>query len=390
MAKGPLSGYRVLEMAGIGPGPMCAMLLADLGADVLRVDRVQSADLGIGQPPKYNLLTRGRPSVAVDLKHADGIETVLALVENADALIEGFRPGVMERLGLGPDICLGRNPKLVYGRMTGWGQDGPLAKAAGHDLNYIALTGALHAIGPKGGPPIPPMNLIGDFGGGAIYLAFGVVCGLLESVKSGQGQVIDAAMTDGAASLMTAIYGLQAMGMWSGDRGENILDGGAHFYGVYETKDNQYVTIGSIEPKFYAELLERIGLDGESLPDQMSREDWPSLRQRLEAVFKTKSRDEWCDALEGTDICFAPVLSMAEAPEHAHNKARGTFVEVGGVAQPGPAPRFSRTPGEVQMAPVAAGSNSREALSAWGFDGTQIDHLINSGVVAQAQKSAEN
>lgn len=388
MAKGPLAGYRIVEMAGIGPGPMCAMLLADLGADVLRIDRVSPAGLGIGQPTKYDLLTRGRRSLALDLKTADGIETVLTLVGRADALIEGFRPGVMERLGLGPEACEARNPKLVYGRMTGWGQDGPLAKAAGHDLNYIALTGALHAIGPKGGKPTPPLNLVGDFGGGAVYLAFGIVCGLLEAARSGRGQVVDAAMTDGAASLMTAIYGLHAGGLWSGARGENILDGGAHFYNVYETSDGGHIAIAPIEPKFYAELLERLALDGEDLPAQMSRDAWPEMQTRLAEIFRTKTRDHWVSLLEGTDICFAPVLSMAEAPDHDHNRARGTFVEVDGVRQPGPAPRFSRTPGAVQMPPPAPGAHSREALADWGYENDEIDRLMARGVVADSKAAA--
>ena len=379
---GPLAGYKVVELAGIGPGPMCAMLLSDMGAEVLRVDRVQSSGLGIGQPAKFSLLNRGRRSVAIDMKKPEGVEAVLRLVEQADALIEGFRPGVTERLGLGPDVCQARNPKLVYGRMTGWGQDGPLAGAAGHDMNYIALIGALHSIGTAGGPPVPPLNLVGDFGGGALYLAFGITCGLLEAQKSGQGQVVDAAMVDGAASLMTAIYGMNAMGMWSANRGENILDTGAHFYQVYETKDGKYVSIASIEAKFYAELLERTGLDGADLPEQMDRASWPEQNRRFADVFKTKTRDEWCAIMEGSDICFAPVLSLDEAPAHPHIKARGTFVEVDGVIQPAPAPRFSRTRGEIQRPPAARGEHTDAALADWGFSADDIARLHEVEAVA--------
>jgi len=338
---GPLKGYRIIEMAGIGPGPMCAMLLSDMGAEVLRIDRLAPSGLGVAMPHKFELLNRGRRSAAVDVSKKQGAEVVLRLVEKADALIEGFRPGVMERLGLGPEDCWRRNPRLVYGRMTGWGQEGPLAKAAGHDINYISLAGALHAIGRAGGPPVPPLNLVGDFGGGALYLAFGLVCGLLEASKSGKGQVVDAAMVDGAASLMTLFFGMKAMGIWSEERGTNVLDTGAHFYDVYETADGKYVSIGSIEAKFYAELLRLTGLEAEALPDQMDREKWQGMKERLRAVFRQKTRDEWCAIMEGSDVCFAPVLSMEEAPNHPHNKARGTFVEIDGVVQPGPAPRFS-------------------------------------------------
>src|SRR5882757_221584 len=335
---GVLSGYRVIELAGIGPGPMCAMLLSDMGADVLRIDRTADVGLGIAATDnKYNLLNRGRRSVALDLKRPEAIEVVLKLVEKADALIEGFRPGVTERLGLGPEVCLKRNSKLIYGRMTGWGQEGPMALAAGHDINYIALSGALHSIGRAGDKPVPPLNLVGDFGGGALYLALGVVAGLLEAQKSGKGQVVDAAMVDGAASLMTAIYGMHGSGMWSDERGENILDTGAHYYEVYETKDKKFVSIGSIEVKFYEELLRLSGLKGEELPRQQDRKEWPKMKERLTSLFLTKTRDEWCKIMEGSDICFAPVLSMAEAPKHPHNKHRGTFIEDGGVVQPGPA-----------------------------------------------------
>jgi alpha-methylacyl-CoA racemase len=379
---GPLSGVRIVEIAGIGPGPFCAMMLADLGAEVLRVDRAERARLPRPDGPNLDLLNRGRRSVAVDLKSPAGVEVVLRLVEKADALIEGFRPGVMERLGLGPDVCLARNPGLVFGRMTGWGQDGPLAKAAGHDLNYIALTGALHAIGRADSPPPPPLNLVGDFGGGGLMLAYGILAALLERARSGKGQVVDAAMVDGAAALMAIIYGAHASGWWRDERAANMLDGGAHFYDCYETKDGRYVSIGSIEPQFYAQLLELTGLKGEPLPHQMDRSSWPKLKERLAAIFKTRTRDEWCDLMEGTDVCFAPVLSLAEAPEHAHMKARNTFVEVEGVRQPGPAPRFSRTPGVIERPPAHAGEHTDEALADWGFPSADVAQLRNSGAIA--------
>jgi alpha-methylacyl-CoA racemase len=381
---GVLSGYRGIELAGIGPGPMCAMLLSDMGADVLRIDRAADAGLGIAMDVKHNLLNRGRRSVALDLKRPEAIEAVLKLVEKADALIEGFRPGVTERLGLGPDQCLKRNPRLIYGRMTGWGQEGPLAQAAGHDINYIALSGALHSIGRKGEAPVPPLNLVGDFGGGALYLALGVVAGLLESQKSGKGQVVDAAMVDGAASLMTAIYGMHGAGFWNDQRGDNILDTGAHYYDVYETKDGKHVAIGSIEAKFYAELLRLSGLQGEELPHQQDRKSWPKMKERLKTLFRTKTRDEWSKIMEGSDICFAPVLSMAEAPKHPHNKHRGTFIEEGGVTQPGPAPRFSRTPSKIQRPPARPGEHTEEALRDWGFANSDVETLRKSGAIAKS------
>ena len=379
--SGPLAGIKVIELAGIGPGPMCAMLLSDLGAEVIRVDRLVKADLGIDSGRKYNVLNRGRRSLAVDLKHPDGIETVLGLVEQADALIEGFRPGVTERLGLGPEPCLARNPALVYGRMTGWGQDGPVSHAAGHDINYIALSGALGSIGLGGGQPVPPLNLVGDFGGGALYLAFGVCAGLLEARESGQGQVIDAAMVDGAASLMTAIYGIFASGRWNPERGSNLLDGGAHLYGTYECADGEWISIGSIEAKFHDELLERIGLTADDIPNRMDKTRWVEHKLRLTEIFLGKTRDEWCQIMEGSDVSFAPVLSLAEAPEHPHMKERGTFVEVEGVLQPGPAPRFSRTPGRVQGPVPEPGQHSSEVLADWGWGAEAIDELIDGGVI---------
>ena len=383
LRSGPLSGIKVVELAGIGPGPMCAMLLADLGAEVLRVDRLEAVDLGLERGRQYNLLNRGRRSVAIDLKHPEGADAVLRLIDGADALIEGFRPGVMEKLGLGPDVCLARNPPLVYGRMTGWGQDGTLAHAAGHDINYIALTGALHAIGSAGGPPVPPLNLVGDFGGGALYLAFGVCAGIIAAQRSGEGQVVDAAMTDGASSLMTAIYGLFAAGSFTNDRGTNVLDSGAFYYGVYECADGRHVSIGSLEGKFYDELLRRTGLSAEDFPDRLNPDSWSAYKPRIAAVFLTKTRAEWCEVMEGSDICFAPVLDFDEAPKHPHNVARGTFVEFDGVIQPAPAPRFSRTPGAIQRPPAARGEHTEEALIDWGFSEAEVEKLAVAGAISR-------
>ena len=381
---GPLQGLRVIELAGIGPCPMCAMLLAELGADVVRVDRPTDSGLGIGMDARFHLLNRSRPSIAVDLKHPDGVETVLRLTERADALIEGFRPGVTERLGLGPEDCAARNPRLVYGRVTGWGQEGPLAKAAGHDLNYIALTGALDAIGRRGAPPTPPLNLVGDFGGGALYLALGVVAALYEARDSGRGQTVDAAMIDGAASLMTSAFALRSAGISDGLRGENVLDSGAHYYEVYETSDGRYISVAPIEPKFYAELLDRIGLDAGDAPHTADRADWPASKARLAALFRTRTRDEWCRILEGTDACFAPVLGMDEAHRHPHNAERGTFVERDGIVQPNAAPRFDRTPGAIRCSPPVPGSGTRAVLAGWGFGAAEIDDLADRGVIALA------
>jgi alpha-methylacyl-CoA racemase len=379
---GPLEGVKILEIAGIGPGPFAAMMLADMGADVIRVDRAQSVFGGDPDAPPADVLNRGRRSVAVDLKNPDGVEALLTLVESADALIEGFRPGVAERLGFGPDVCLARNPRLVFGRMTGWGQTGPYAQAAGHDINYISLAGALEPIGRAGEKPVPPLNLVGDFGGGGMLLAFGVVCGLLEAKSSGEGQVVDAAMVDGAAVLMTMFHAFSAMGVWTPERGTNLLDTGAHFYDVYETSDGKYVSIGSIEPQFYAELLRLTGLDvDETMPRQMDRAAWPDLKVRFEALFRTRTRDEWCEIMEHTDVCFAPVLSLSEAPQHPHNVERGTFVERNGVVQPAPAPRFSRTEAEIQRPPSFAGQHTDEALADWGFDAASIAKLRETGAV---------
>jgi alpha-methylacyl-CoA racemase len=371
---GPLQGIRIVEFAGIGPGPFAAMLFSDMGADVIRVDRK-----GGRAPHKTEIALRGRKTVALDLKKPEAVEAALKLIEKADALIEGFRPGVMERLGLGPDIALKRNPKLVYGRMTGWGQTGTLAHAAGHDINYIALSGALHAIGREGKKPVPPLNLVGDFGGGAMYLAFGVACGLVEAQKSGKGQVIDAAMTDGAASLMTMFYGFMASGFWQDKRASNMLDGATHFYDTYETKDGKYVSIGSIEPQFYKELMEKTGIKDEAFMAQMDRDAWPALTDKLADVIKTKTRDEWDAIMLGSDVCYAPVLSLTEAPKHPHNVARKTFLEMDGVVQPAPAPRFSRTAPEVTHGPLPV--NSADALAGWGFDKDEIGKLERAGAI---------
>ena len=374
---GPLNGVRVIELQGIGPGPYCGMMLADMGAEVIRIDRAAAAG---SEANTTDILARGRRSIAVDLKQPEGVETVLKLVESADALIEGFRPGVMERLGLGPDVCLERNPRLVFGRMTGWGQTGSMAPAAGHDINYISLSGALHAIGNAGDKPVPPLNLVGDFGGGGMLLAFGIVAALFETTKSGQGQVIDAAMTDGSALLMNAVFGIMNTGRWSHERGTNLLDGGAHFYGTYETRDGKWISIGSIEPQFYALLLEKTGLNADLR--QMDRANWPQLQADLVEIFKQKTRDEWDEIMLGTDICYAPVLTFEEAVAHEHNAGRQTFVESSGVTQAAPAPRFSRTEPELPAVAVAPGSATDEILAEAGFSDEQIAGLRASGAVA--------
>jgi alpha-methylacyl-CoA racemase len=355
------------------------MMLSDMGAEVLRIDRAQSVREPMPAAPSLDLMGRGRRSAAFDLKHPDALAAVLRLVERADALLEGFRPGVMERLGLGPDVCLERNPRLVYGRMTGWGQEGPLAHAAGHDINYIALAGALEHLGRAGEKPTPPLNLVGDFGGGGMLLAFGMACALVERGASGKGQVVDAAMVDGSAVLMTMMHGMRKMGVWNPERGTNLIDTGAHFYDTFETRDGRYVSIGSIEPQFYAELLEKLGLAKQSLPKQGDRSQWPALKRRLEAIFKTKTRAEWCELMEGSDVCFAPVLSMDEAPSHPHIAARKTFVEHGGVMQAAPAPRFSRTEPSIAGVPAHPGQHTDEALGDWGFGAEEIRKLREAG-----------
>ena len=377
---GPLEGTKIIEMGGIGPGPFCAQMLADMGADILRVERWGNLQRML--EPKHDVWHRGRRSISINLKKPEGVEAFLKLIEQADALIEGFRPGVMEKLGLGPDVCLERNPALIYGRMTGWGQDGPLAMAAGHDINYIALAGALHAFGRPGQNPVAPLNLIGDLGGGGLLLAFGIVCALLESKKSGKGQVVDTAMVDGAATLMGFFFGLRNAGMWTDNRGTNLLDGGSHFYDTYETADGKWVSVGSIEPQFYALLLKHTGLDGD--PDfetQMDPSEWPKLKGKIAAVFKTKTRDEWCEIMDGTDVCFAPVLTFEEAINHPHNVERKTFVEIGGGMQPAPAPRFSRTKPETPRPASEPGSDTESALADWGFGQDEIDALGSAGAI---------
>jgi alpha-methylacyl-CoA racemase len=374
---GPLSGVKVVEIASIGPGPFCAMMLSDLGAEVIRVDRLGS---GAGPVP-YDPLYRGRRSIAVDLKHPDGRAVVLRLLDGADVLVEGFRPGVMERLGLGPDDVMTRNPRLVYGRMTGWGRDGPLADRAGHDIDYIAVAGALHPIGPFDGPPLPPLNLVGDFGGGGMLLAFGVAAALVERNRSGKGQVVDAAMVDGAASLSAMFHGMVAQGLWSPERGGNVLDGSAPFYTTYRTRDDRFVAVGALEPQFYAELVSGLGLDGEDLPVQFDRRQWPELRRRFAEVFRSKTRDEWEEVFAGTDACVAPVLALDEAPDHPANRARGVFVDVGGSQQPAPAPRFARTPNGVPAPASAAGAHTDEILEEHGLEPPEIGSLRAAGAV---------
>jgi alpha-methylacyl-CoA racemase len=379
---GPLAGIRVLEFEAIGPGPFAGMLLADMGADVLVVDRPASSDLGLKRERWYDVLMRGKRSVTLDLKGKEGSQAALQLIARADALIEGFRPGVMERLGLGPEVALARNPKLVYGRMTGWGQDGPLAARAGHDLNYIALAGVLHAFGRRGEPPVPPLNLIGDFGGGGMLLGFGIACALLEAGRSGKGQVVDAAMVEGASLLGAMFSGFLAAKTWSEERGVNILDTGAPWYDVYETKDGKYVSIAAIEAKFYHALLDKLGL--KDLP-QHERSRWHEMHAIFQGKFKEKTRDEWCNLFEGSDACFAPVLTFSEARAHPHNKARNAFVEVAKVKQPAPAPRFSRTPGAVRRAPPERGEGGLAALSDWGFSEKEVEGLRSAGLAYKSK-----
>jgi len=374
---GPLAGIKVVEMAAIGPVPFCAMMLSDMGADVIRIDRLKQK----GSGHRANVLYRGRKSIAVDLKDSQGVDVAMKLINKCDAVIEGFRPGVMERLGLGPEVCLNQNPKLVYGRMTGWGQQGKLSQAAGHDINYISLAGALGSMGYPDRPPTPPLNLIGDFGGGAMYLLSGVLAALLERHSSGKGQVIDAAMTDGTASLLSGFYGMMAMGMWTTDRYKNRLDGGAFYYGSYECADGKHISLGSLEPQFYALLLEKCGIEDESFDEQLDQEAWPLKRQKMEAIFKTKTRNQWCEILEGTDVCFAPVLDLEEAPDHPHNKERETFVNFEGITQPAPAPRFSRTQGTIQSSANLTGENSEEILEKWGFTNDQISNLRENCII---------
>jgi alpha-methylacyl-CoA racemase len=392
-STGPLDGVRIVELAGIGPGPFACMMLADAGADILRIDRPSGGPVGsIGGPkeaaagrhaePSWDLLNRNRRSAAVDLKSPDGVALVLDLVEGADILIEGYRAGVAERLGIGPEDCLARNPKLVYGRMTGWGQDGPWAVRSGHDIDYIALSGALWAIGRPEERPVPPLNLVGDFGGGGMLVAFGVLAALVSARVTGRGQVVDAAMVDGAAALMTMTYAFHNAGWWSATRGENLLDSGAPHYEVYETSDGKWFAVGALEPQFYAEMLECLGLDASELPSPMDRSRWPETKKRFGEVFRTKTRDEWAEVFDGTDACGAPVLSPWEAPSHPHNRARGTFVEVAGALQPSPAPRFSGTPTSIRRPPPEPGADTDEVLADWGVAASRIRQLRAGGVIA--------
>lgn len=377
---GPLQGFKIIELAGIGPGPFCGMMLADMGAEVIRVDRPGGNPSAEGG---HDILFRNRKSIAVNLKSPEGVETILKLCEQADAIFEGYRPGVAERLGVGPEQCMARNEKLVYGRMTGWGQTGPLAKSAGHDINYISISGALHAVGRAGEKPMPPLNLFGDFGGGGMMMAYGIVCALLEAQRSGKGQVIDCSMHEGSAALMAMFYGLKANGLFSDNRGTHMLDTGAHFYDVYETKDGKYVSIGSIEPQFYELLKEKAALSLEDFGVQMDPAMWPEQKEKMEAVFKTKTRDEWCSIMEGSDVCFAPVLGLGEAPNHPHNVARGSFIEVEGVVQHAPTPRFSRTPSGTPEGMRTPGTHTCDTLRTFGFSDAEVKALLESGAVAQ-------
>ena len=379
---GPLAGLKVIELVGLGPGPFAGMLLADMGADVLRIDRVEAARALDRSQPASSAMNRGKWSLAVDLKHPEGIATLLRLVDSADALFEVFRPGVAERLGFGPDVCLARNPRLIYGRLTGWGQDGPYAHTAGHDIDYLALAGALEPLGRAGQPPTPPINVLADFAGGGMLLAFGVACAAFERATSGRGQVVDAAMVDGAALMLTPFYAARASGFW-GPRGTNFLDTGAPFYEAYETADGGWIALGAIEPQFYAELRARLGLaDDAALDAQWDKEQWPAQKARLAAVFRTKTRDEWCELLEHTDACFAPALAPTEAPDHPHNRARHTFLRINDVPQPAPAPRFSRTPATVAGPPTHSGDDNQEALAAWGFTPAEIRELRAADAIA--------
>ncbi len=379
--SGPLEGIRIVELAGLGPAPFAGMMLADAGADIIRIDRSDRATYPPREEPHVDLMNRGRRSVAVDLKHTEGVDLVLRLLQQTDGLMEGFRPGVAERLGLGPDVCLARNPKLVYGRMTGWGQHGPMAQAAGHDIDYIALAGALEPLGRAGERPVPPLNLVGDFGGGGMLLAYGMLAAIISAQRTGTGQVVDAAMVDGAASLMTMTYTLRAAGIWNDRRGTNLLDTGAHFYEVYETSDGGFIGVGAIEPQFYAELIRLMGLEGEELPGQMDRDAWPRMKERFAQVFASKTRAQWEVVFEGSDACAAPVLSLAEAPSHPHNRFRGTFTEVAGVVQPSPSPRFGGTPGSIRRPPPNPGQHGDEALADWGMTEAEIGDLRGSGAI---------
>ncbi len=378
---GPLAGLKIVELAGIGPAPLCCSLMSDLGANVLRIDRNFDSKLGVPRDRRTDLLRRGRKSVSIDLKTPKGVQTVIRLIEVSDVVVDPFRPGVTEKLGIGPEDCFVSNKKLIYARMTGWGQTGPLAHAAGHDLNYLSLTGIVHAIGPEE-IPTPPLNVVADMGGGAMSMALGILAGVYEARNSGQGQVVDISMTEGSAYLALAMYGMAAVGDYSHKRQDNILDGGAPFYRCYKTKDGKFISVASIEAKFYDLLLEKTGLSREgNLPDQLDKSKWPEMHKRFERIFKSKTQNEWCNIMEGSDVCFAPVLTFNEAPHHPHNKARGTFVDIEGIPQPNPAPRFSRTPGSIKGAAPDYGQNTREGLVEWGFQETEVQELIEHNVV---------
>lgn len=385
---GPLKGLTIIEISGIGPGPFAGMSLADMGANVIRVERPGGTDFSNAQEPRLDFLNRGKRCICVNLKEPEGVATVLQLLEKADGLLEGNRPGVMERLGLGPDVCLEKNPALVYGRMTGWGQEGPMAQVAGHDLNYVALAGALHPIGRAGEKPAIPLNLVGDFGGGGLMLAYGMVCALLEAKSSGKGQVVDAAMIDGAATLMASTFAASQVGFWREERGTNLLDGGAHFYEVYETADNKYISLGAIEPQFYAALLETLGEDAKHFQNQWDMDNWPAMQEQMSEIIKRKTRDEWDAVFDGVDVCYAPVLAMSEVRHHPHHQARGTFIDDGEYWQPAPAPRFSRTKAELQGPSARLGQHSEDILREFGFSETDIKKKMASRAVvgvAQAQ-----
>lgn len=380
-AAGPLAGLRVIELAGLGPGPFCAMVLADLGAEVIRVERVGMPTADPGSVDRRQVLTRGRPAIGIDLKHEKGIELVLRMVEHADVLLEGFRPGVLERIGLGPDVCLDRNPRLIYGRITGYGREGPLAAEAGHDINYISIAGALAPIGRRGEAPLPPLNLIADFGGGGMLLAMGILAAIFERTRSDRGQVVDAAMVDGAALLTTMLHEIRALSFWHDERGTNSMDSGAHYYNVYETSDGEFVSVGAMEPQFYRSFMTGLGFADEDIPPKDDQSQWVPLKQRIAEIFRSRTRDEWLQTFDGTDACVTPVLSLGEAPHHPHNRQRATFVDVGGIVEPAPAPRFSRTPPSPPSPSPGPGIHAAEALLDWGLSRPDLDRLVAGGVI---------